>query len=307
MTARIVADSADRETWLAARRGMICASEAGVILGLVGSPARLWAEKRGAPGIDDAEHLMIGRLIEPSLRSIFRAQTGRTAVADGMLYALDLDGVVVGATLDGWCEDDGGAGRCPLELKNVSEWLAKDWANGPPDHYVAQVQVQMLVTGCDRAVICALIGGRRTEIYEIEADLDLQARFIVAALAFWARVKSGECPPDVDHGKHVAEGGGAVAYELDTEEGQRIALLTKRADMLAAQIKALESEADDVRAEIKAAIGTRSTATVEGLGGWTYKTSSRVTYREAKPGEKPTHVVEYAPVRTLRRSKERSK
>ena len=93
---------------------MVCASEAGVILGLVGSPLA-WGREAGAPGIDDAEHLMIGRLIEPSLRSIFRAQTGGTAVADGMLYALDLDGVVIGATLDGWCEDE--KGRCPLELK----------------------------------------------------------------------------------------------------------------------------------------------------------------------------------------------
>ena len=138
-----------------------------------------------------------------------------------------------------------------------------------------------MVTGCDRAVICALIGGRRTEIYEVAAHHDLQARFVVAARAFLGARRERRVPPDVDHGKHVAEAGGAVAYELATEEGQRIALLTKRADMLAAQIKALESEADDVRAEIKAAIGTRSTATVEGLGGWSYKTSSRVTYREA--------------------------
>lgn len=306
MTARIVADSADREVWLAARRGMICASEAGVILGLAGSPARLWAEKRGAPGIDDAEHLMIGRLIEPAIRTIFRAQTGRLAVADGLLYALDLDGITIGATLDGWCYTTG-TERVPLELKNVSEWNARDWTSGPPDHYLAQLQVQMLVTGSDRAVICALIGGRRTEVFEVEADHELQQRFITAARAFWRRVESGECPPDVDHGKHVAEGGGAVAYELATEEGQRIALLTTRADMLAAQLKALESEADDVRAEIKAAIGTRSTATVEGLGGWSYKTSARVTYRVATPGEKPTHVVEIAPVRTLRRIKEKSK
>lgn len=299
-TPRIAADSADREAWLAARRGMVCASEAGVILGLVGSPARLWAEKRGGPGIDDAEHLMIGRLIEPAIRTIFRAQTGRVAVADGMLYALDLDGVTVGATLDGWCYEDGTV-RIPLELKNVSEWNAKDWTNGPPDHYLAQVQVQMIVTGADRAVICALIGGRRTEIFEVAEDPELQQRVITAARAFWRRVESGECPPDVDHGKHVAETGGKVEWSLDNEEGQRVALLTKRADMLASQIKALESEADDVRAQIKAAIGTRSEATVADLGGWSYTTSSRTTYREAKPGEKPTHVIEHMPVRTLRR------
>ena len=312
-TPRIAADSADREAWLAARRGMVCASEAGVILGLVGSPARLWAEKRGAPGIDDAEHLMIGRLIEPAIRTIFRAQTGRVAVADGLLYARDLDGVTIGATLDGWCwdrvDDEASeaadlrawARRVPFEIKNVSEWNAKEWTNGPPDHYVAQVQVQMLVAGADRAVICALIGGRRTEIFEVEADHELQQRFITAARAFWRRVESGECPPDVDHGKHVAETGGKVEWSLDTEEGQQIALLTKRADMLAAQLKALESEADDVRAQIKAAIGQRSEATVADLGGWSYTTSSRTTYREAKPGEKPTHVIEMQPVRTLRR------
>lgn len=304
--ARIICDSADRSRWLEARRTMVCASEAGVLLGHVGSPARLWAEKRGGPGIEDAEHLLIGRLIEPSIRSIFRAQTGHGCAADGCLYAVDFGGVKVGATLDGWCWDpNSDSQRVPLELKNVSEWAARQWEDGPPDHYVAQVQVQMLVVGAPRAVICALIGGRRTEVYRVAADPELQARFIVAARAFWARVESGECPADLEHGRYVAEEGGVVDFDLATEEGQRVALLTKRADMIAAQRKTLESEEEDVRAEIKAAIGNRSKATIPDLGSWSYTTSSRTTYREAKPGEKATHLQEHAPTRVLRRSKPR--
>lgn len=302
--AAVVCDSADRDRWLAARRTMVCASEAGVLLGHVGSPARLWAEKRGADGIGDAEHLLIGRLIEPSIRSIFRAQTGHGCAADGCLYAVDFDGVKVGATLDGWCWDPkDNSQRIPLELKNVSEWAARQWEDGPPAHYVAQVQVQMLVVGAPRAVICALVGGRRTMIFELEADPDLQQRFLVAARAFWARVESGECPADPEHGRYVHEDGGGVQYTLDSEEGQAMALLTTRADMLAAQIKALESEHDEVRARIKEAIGSRSEATVAGLGGWSYTTSSRSVYREARPGERATHVIELQPVRTLRRKK----
>lgn len=298
-----IADSRDREAWLLARRSMICASDVPVILRIWGSVARLWAEKRGnAEPLEDTEQLMLGRTLESSIIEAYTIRTGNPAQADGHLYYTQMDsGVTIGATLDAWTEVDGIL--VPLEVKNVGSWNAAEWENGPPEKYVAQVQAQTIVTRTPFAIICGLIGGQRLSIHRVDSDQELQARIITAARAFWDRVESGDCPPDREHHKHVKASGGEVAWSLDTEEGQAIALLTKRADMLSAQIRAHESELDDVRGQIKAAIGTRERATVADLGGWTYTSQSKTSYREAGPGEVATHVAVTTATRALRRSK----
>lgn len=305
MTSAIVADSRDREAWLLARRSMVCASDVPVILGHWGSVARLWAEKRGeAEPIADTEQLLLGRLMELAIIEAYSARTGNKAISDGRLYTQTRGGLTLGATLDAWTEVDGL--EVPLEVKNVGAWNASEWENGPPDRYIAQVQAQMLVTSTPFAIVCALIGGQRLSIHRVDRDTALQVRILTAAQAFWQRVESGECPPDREHHKHVKASGGEVAWSLDTEEGQTIALLTKRADMLSAQIKAHESELDDVRGQIKAAIGTRERATVGDLGGWAYTSQSKTSYREAGPGEVATHVAVVTTTRALRRSKART-
>lgn len=301
----VVADSRDREAWLLARRSMVCASDVPVILGHWGSVARLWAEKRGeAEPVADTEQLLLGRLMEPSILAAYTTRTGNPAHADGRLYTQTRGGLTLGATLDAWTEVDGL--EVPLEVKNVGAYNASEWEDGPPEKYIAQVQAQMLVTSTPFAIVCALIGGQRLSIHRVDRDALLQVRILTAAQAFWRRVESGECPPDREHHKHVKAGGGEVAWSLDTEEGQAIALLTKRADMLAAQIKAHESELDDVRGQIKSAIGTRERATVGDLGGWTYTSQSKTSYREAGPGEVATHVAVTTSTRALRRSKART-
>lgn len=285
---------------------MVCASDVPVILGHWGSVARLWAEKRGeAEPLDDTEQLLLGRLMEPSILAAYTARTGNPARADGRLYTQTRGGLTLGATLDAWTKVDGLEG--PLELKNVGAYNASEWEDGPPEKYIAQVQAQMLVTSTPFAIVCALIGGQRLSIHRVDRDALLQARIITAARAFWDRVESGDCPPDREHHKHVKASGGEVAWSLDTEEGQAIALLTKRADMLSAQIRAHESELDDVRGQIKAAIGTRERATVADLGGWTYTSQSKTSYREAGPGEVATHVAVTTATRALRRSKAKAK
>lgn len=305
MTSAIVADSRDREAWLLARRSMVCASDVPVILGHWGSVARLWAEKRGeAEPIADTEQLLLGRMMEPSILAAYTARTGNPARADGHLYFQLCGSLTIGATLDGWTEVDGL--EVPLEVKNVGAWNAAEWENGPPEKYIAQVQAQMLVTRTPFAVVCGLIGGQRLSIHRVDSDQEFQSRILTASRAFWERVESGDCPPDREHHKHVKASGGEVAWSLDTEDGQAIALLTKRADMLSAQIKAHESELDDVRGQIKAAIGTRERATVADLGGWTYTSQSKTIYREAGPGEVATHVAVTTTTRAIRRSKART-
>jgi len=300
-----IADSRDREAWLLARRSMLCASDVPVILGHWGSVARLWAEKRGeAEPLEDTEQLMLGRTLEVAIIEAYTARTGNPARADGRLYTQMRSGLGLGATLDAWTEVDGIL--VPLEVKNVGAYNAAEWENGPPEKYIAQVQAQMLVTSTPFAIVCGLIGGQRLSIHRVDSDPEFQNRILTAARAFWDRVESGECPADREHHKHVKAGGGEVAWTLDSEEGQTIALLTKRADKLSAQIKAHESELDDVRGQIKAAIGTRERATVGDLGGWTYTSQSKTSYREAGPGEVATHVAVTTSTRALRRSKART-
>lgn len=249
----------NRQSWLAARRTCIGASESPAIFG-VGyadqSPLTIWNDKvHGHDEEEDSaksEMFAVGKLMEPSLRSIFTYKTGLPCEAAGefTLYRHD-EYDFIGATLDAWTRDANG--DAPVELKKI-DFLRDEWKDdNVPLKYQVQTSQQMLVTGTDHAYVFGLLGNQPAVRLVRRND-----RFIDALIAklteFWGYVQRREMPP-VDDSAATARilaklfpygNGETRPIEAAWLEGRRAAK---------AEIKAAAERLDACENKIKAAIG----------------------------------------------------
>lgn len=182
--------------WLEERRRHIGSSDAPVLAGERGSVMQLWAEKVGLiePTFDDeTEDLMeIGALLEPALRSLYVARTGRTIRQRHVLLA-SREWPVAAASLDAE------SGRRIVELKwsHSAEWFQAVLDGSPdpvPGRVMAQVQWQMYVAGRDVVDVGVLLG-RDFKIVEVGRSDRMIDDLLYMARWFWPFVESGERPP----------------------------------------------------------------------------------------------------------------
>lgn len=93
-----------------------------------------------------------------------------------------------------------------LEIKNVdglifkNQWLKDDDSFEAPDHIELQVQVQLLVSGKNKAHIGVFVGGNKIHLIEREPDLDIQAAIIEKTKEFWQSIYDNN-PPSPDFNK----------------------------------------------------------------------------------------------------------
>ncbi len=186
----------DRESWLAARRAGIGASDIAAVLGISPwkTPLQLYLGKRGElPPQEDAPQLRRGRLLEPVVLEFYTDETGH-AVTRQQEHIIGAEPWMM-ATLDGF--DVVSAG--PVEAKTVNAFAARDFgehgSDDVPLHYAAQVHWQMMLTACDRGYLAALIGGDDFRVFELRRDRDLEGMLIARAGEFWRRVQTG-APPE---------------------------------------------------------------------------------------------------------------
>lgn len=296
----IVREYSDRPSWLDGRRSVIGASDTAGIFG-VGyhdqSPATIWDSKLNPQADDrkDDRRLTIGKLMEPALRAIFADETGLPCEPAGefTIYAHP-DLAWLGATLDGLTVHDE-YGPCPVELKNVSNFNAREWEDDPPLKFAVQVQHQLAVTGASHGFLLGLIGGNEPVVKVIERN----ERFIDAMLGrlteFWGYVERKELPP-VDASLATA---GILSRLWPQDSGATIFLPAEAAEWDRELCEAKEdlktAEARKVAAEnkIKAAMGEASFAELPGsAGSYSWKTQNRKGF-----------VVEPTSFRVLRRAK----
>ena len=139
------------------RKNSIGASDASVVMGLSPwkSALQLWLEKTGAVEPEDLsdngsvewgnrlESLIIAKFAEshpelevtPNTEQVSESHKHHpfiTATVDAWVVALD-------------------ASTYPIEIKTASAWKEKEWEQGVPIYYLAQVQHQMFVTGAEKA------------------------------------------------------------------------------------------------------------------------------------------------------------
>lgn len=246
-----VVPTLDRAEWLAARRAGIGASDIAGIMGLspYTTPFQVWADKvyELPEDHDDDEAMLWGNLLE----GLILDEWGRRnwPVEDRRLLLRSTETPYFMATPDGLT--DNGTQGAVVEAKVTSDW---SWAE-PPQHYVLQVQWQLIVTGYRVGYLTALHAARRLATYEIEADPDAQAEMIATAHDFWKLVEANE-PPPID-----AEDNAVMAslWPTSTERATEIAPETakdlfmarnarddgkRRYEAVVASVKALMQDAD---------------------------------------------------------------
>jgi predicted phage-related endonuclease len=188
------------------------------------------------------------------------------------------------ATPDGWVDqlEDGTVinDPWPLEIKTTSAFRADDWVDGPPDHYMAQVQHQMLVTDARKATIACLLGGQRLVWCDVDRDEVWQRKIIHYGERFWRRVQDHDPPlPDgSDSSRRV------LSKLFPADDGSVIELPAALTDVvdqwqaLKSQAKSIETEIKLRENQIKAAIGDAQRGVFHGGGTVSWKTQFKQAY-----------------------------
>lgn len=278
---RVAANTHNRDEWLAARRGIITASDVSAVLGRnpYADPLSVWLEKSGlAPEQEVTEAMEMGLLMEPVIAAAYERKTGRKTKPFQRLCVSE-QYPWIGATCDAWTLL--GGEDTPVEFKNASAYVADDWAEGCAPHYVPQVQTQMLVMGARRASVAVLIGGNRLAWCDVERDEEMIAEIIDATRDMMRRIQEGDAPPP--SGSEASAAALAAMYPRETP-GSVVALPGEAADLDA---EILEQQAVAKRAEervavakqkLQAMIGEAAKGVLPGGGAWSWSTQERKEY-----------------------------
>lgn len=270
-----------RADWLAWRRDGIGGSDIAAILGLSpwASPWSVWADKAGLlPPEPDNEAMAAGRWLEAAIGPWFAHETGLVVAGEQTM---------VTHPAHPWarCTVDGFVGHTQrqIDLLNAEGVIeikvtgpGRRW-DGPPPHYVAQVQWQLACTGYDRAWLTVLMG-RRLDIHEITRDDDDIAFMLARADDFWHDHVVTGTPPATDG--HDATLRAIAAVHPGHVEGQAVEaddVLRRTIDYWRAAKAAEKDAAAEVAlhaAAITAALGDAEELTVDGQRAVSWRAQS---------------------------------
>lgn len=228
----------DRHTYLGG-------SDAASVLGVSPwkTPLQLFLEKIGeAGGQQDSEPMLWGRVLEDPIAAEYARRTGRKVRRCNRTLRHSAHGYIA-AHID---RDVVGEDRI-VEVKTARSDAG--WGDAGtddvPDHYVAQIQHYLAVTG---AVVCdvpVLIGGSDFRIYTVPRDEELISMLVDAEVAFWDRVQRRDPPAPSNAADAAVRWRKSVARaESATLE---VASAVDQLRSLKEQMKALEEEEERLR------------------------------------------------------------
>lgn len=179
--------------WLAYRRQMRNASESAAVLGVSPwtTPYQLWLQKTGKAESKATPAMQRGTDLEPSARAAYEDQTGlimQPVVLQVGDYSASLDGM----TLEG---DLVLEIKCPVRGSRSDLWQ-EVLAGQVPEHYLIQVQHQLMVSGAATAHLWVFDGARGI-LCTIERDEATMAR-IQATWEGFQRYLDTDTPPPLN-------------------------------------------------------------------------------------------------------------
>lgn len=282
------ADEDQWDAWLAARKTIITASDMAAILGE--DPHRtamdVYLDKINPPrdevvAIDDPRFW--GRVLEqPILRAVARYRGWKYREGGALLRSRKYP--VLGATLD--AEVDTGDGVW-VDLEGKTTRLPSGWDEETgqlPSRVLVQVQVQLLVTGAELAIVFALLQGCRPVQIPIRPNAAFHEVLAERAEEFLALVKAGH-PPLPDGSMRARR---ALERLYPHEDGTIVALpdealeWTRKYQEISSQLKILERRKEYYAQQLKRAIGSATYGVLpEAVGGkrsWRWETQHSKAY-----------------------------
>lgn len=210
----------DRQTWIAARKDSVGASEVAALLGAspYRGPIQVYTSKVSGSSEPETSKMRAGLLFEAPIAELWSAEndytliypfnfaTGRSATPGAFVVWHDPNSHL-SCTPDFFAADDGG--RYVVECKNVTPELSRvdtdkgGWKQGPPLHYVVQVQIQLgVLSRCgvsiDGGKLIAFFGGDDVREYSVEFDSDLFDTCCKRVEGFWNNNVLARVVPDPD-------------------------------------------------------------------------------------------------------------
>lgn len=270
--------TANHDEWLKLRSQYIGGSDAAAVVGLnaYSSPYALWAEKTGrVPGFDGNLATEVGTFLEEFVAQKFAQETGKKVRKCNQSFLnsqypwaiANIDREIVG-------EDAG------LEIKTTDSLNMKKFKGGEyPANYYCQMVHYLAVTGKQRWYLAVLIGNREFKRFTIERDEDEIAALMTAEADFWEHVKK-DIPPAVDGTAATTKALNTIYAESDDSVRCDLTAFStslRQYMALKAQIKELESLADEAANRIKEFMGECSDGDCDGFAV-SWKTQTRQTF-----------------------------
>jgi putative phage-type endonuclease len=245
------------EDWQAYREKQkgLGGSDVATILGLnpYKTPFTLWLEKTGQiePPTINNEYIEWGNLLEPVIREKFAKETGFEVYENHWVMLHDTHDFMV-ANIDGEVINSAGE-KGVLEIKTAGERMRDQWKDGPPHHYMIQLQHYLAVLDYSYGYIAVLIGGNTFKYYLVERDDYVIDNLIQAEIDFMEMVENKIAPEISGHkadSEYLAE-----AFPEDNGEigelSDSLELYAEHYFNLQEHIKILQLEADDIKNLIK--------------------------------------------------------
>lgn len=281
------ADEQTREGWLAKRRNVIGASDAGTILGLNPheSPMSLYLRKRGE--IEDKEETLamwLGHEMEPIIAKRYEMETGRRLQDPGdynILHHPQHEWLTATRDRTAMLGEDHG----PVELKAPGERMAKGWSDtDSPLCYQVQLQIQMACMGAKVGELAAIVGNQNFYCIRYERD-DAFLQVVIPVLhEFWLGVQNGT-PPEIDgtestrkaiRALHPDDNGEMVVLSEDFESD------LERLSELEYEIEANTLEAQQIKNKVMYEMGANTYAFLNGERVFSYKTQKTAGGKKAR-------------------------
>lgn len=259
----VIADTTDMPMleWRQIRKNFLGGSDAAPVIGLsrYKSPIGVYFDKTEEAVSDfDSQKMRAGRMMEPIIAAMFAEDTGKHVVRQPFFYAHP-EHSFMGANVDfGIYGENAG-----LECKNSA--YRKDWEDGNvPDEYYLQCNHYMAVTGADRWYLAYLIDGWDFHYTTIERNEKLIETLIAQESDFWYTHILPRNPPAFD-GSDSATELLKVMFPSETAGSEPAEIpsdfdcLWVEVDEITKQEKALENRKKEIKNQICAIIGDRST------------------------------------------------
>ena len=280
---------ADRSSWLSERHKLVTASRVAALLGL-----STWQDELGVyvdmvmppanevdEGLDSPK--LWGSVLEDAIAATAARHYGWELSKGGALL-VSREHPDLGATLDDEIRPPGSPDWLIYEGKTTSAFRSGDWTadGGMPDHIMAQVQTQLLVTRAPAAVVFCLVGGQKPRRVDVQPSEEFFEVILETVAEFMGRVRRLDPPPPGATSKTAL----TRLYPQDTGEVVTLPAeaveWTRELQELATQAKETKRRDDELRNLLRAAIGSATIGELpEVVGGksqWRWQVQERAGY-----------------------------